>query len=146
VIYPSDRFGSPKGVLVGSYAAGWTNQGNPDRFANLSHEERFRITRESIEALHPGKSHLLSKGVTVAWGLTPYSEGVGAMWPGGPVNPRDRGAPYAELLKPEGPIVFAGEHLSYQGTWQEGAAMSAHEALKLLAAMTKERAGAQSAA
>ena len=74
------------------------------------------------------------------------SEGVGAMWPGGPVNPRDRGAPYAELLKPEGPIVFAGEHLSYQGTWQEGAAMSAHEALKLLAAMTKERAGAQSAA
>ncbi len=140
VIYPSDAFGSPKGVLVGSYAAGWTNQGNPDRFANLSHEERFRITRESIEALHPGKSHLLTKGVTVAWGLTPYSEGVGAMWPGGPVNPRDRGAPYAELLKPEGPIVFAGEHLSYQGTWQEGAAMSAHEALKLVAAMAKSKA------
>ena len=28
-----------------------------------------------------------------------------------------------ELLKPEGPIVFAGEHLSYQPTWQEGAAL-----------------------
>ncbi len=47
----------------------------------LSHEERFRISRDSIEALHPGRSHLLSKGVTVAWGLTPYSEGVGALWP-----------------------------------------------------------------
>jgi monoamine oxidase len=76
----------------------------------------------------------------VAWGLTPYSEGVGALWPdfGPGGGGRDRGAGYAELLKPEGPIVFAGEHLSYQPTWQEGAAMSAHEALKLVAAMAKE--------
>jgi monoamine oxidase len=55
------------------------------------------------------------------------------------VNPTERGAAYQELLKPEGPIVFAGEHLSYQGTWQEGAAMSAHEALKLVAAMAKKK-------
>jgi monoamine oxidase len=51
-----------------------------------------------------------------------------------------RGPLYAELLKPEGPIVFAGEHLSYQPTWQEGAALSAHEALKLVVAMAKESA------
>ena len=44
-----------------------------------------------------------------------------------------------ELLKPEGPIVFAGEHLSYQQTWQEGAATSAHEALKLVAAMARAK-------
>jgi predicted acyl esterase len=31
--------------------------------------------------------------------------------------------------------------LSYQGLWQEGAALSAHEALKLLAAMAKENSG-----
>ena len=48
-----------------------------------------------------------------------------------------------ELLRPEGPIVFAGEHLSYQGLWQEGAALSAHEALKLVEAMAAERAGAR---
>jgi len=144
LIYPSDRYGAAKGVLVTAYAAGWTNRDNPDRFAGLSHEERFRICRESVEALHPGRSRLLSKGVTVAWGLTPYSEGVGALWPdfdprpggGGP----GRGPLYAELLKPEGPIVFAGEHLSYQPTWQEGAALSAHEALKLVQAMAAERA------
>jgi monoamine oxidase len=52
----------------------------------------------------------------------------------------DRGEVYLELLKPEGPIVFAGEHLSYQPTWQEGAATSAHEALKLVAAMAKAKA------
>jgi monoamine oxidase len=68
---------------------------------------------------------------------------VGAEWPdfepatmGGAGG--GRGPVYAELLKPEGPIVFAGEHLSYQPTWQEGAALSAHEALKLLVAMSKE--------
>ena len=140
VMYPSDRYGAAKGIIVGAYCAGWTVQGNPDKFASLSHEERLRISRESIEALHPGKSHLLSKGVTVAWGLTPYSEGVGVLWPGGPGRAGDRGAGYQELLKPEGPIVFAGEHLSYQPTWQEGAALSAHEALKLVAAMAKSKA------
>ena len=43
-------------------------------------------------------------------------------------------------MKPEGPIVIAGEHLSYQGFWQEGAALSAQEALKLVSAMALARA------
>ena len=136
VMYPSGGIGSAKGVIVGAYCAGWTHDDTPNSFAALSHEERFRISRESLEALHPGRSHLLSKGVTVAWGLTPYSEGVGPLW-GDPDfgGATGRGSVYQELLRPEGPILFAGEHLSYQQTWQEGAASSAHEALKLLQAM-----------
>ena len=144
VIYPSDNFHSPKGVLVAAYVAGWTNPGNPEKFAALSHAERFRISRESIEALHPGKSRLLDKGVTVGWGDVPWSEGVGAV--GREWGPEKRGARYAELLKPEGPIVFAGEHLSYVGLWQEGAALSAHEAVKIVHSMASERAGRASAA
>lgn len=140
VLYPSDRYGAAKGVIVASYCAGWTRRENPDAFSALSHEERTRICRDSIEALHPGRSHLLRKPVSVAWGLTPYSEGVGAMWPGGPASLLPRPPAYAELLKPEGPIIFAGEHLSYQPSWQEGAVTSAHEALKLLASMAGERA------
>lgn len=144
VIYPSEGFHTPKGVLVAAYVAGWTNAGNPQQFADLSHEERLRISRESVEALHPGKSRLLSKGVTVAWGLTQWSEGVGAVAPNW--GPNDRTERYAELLKPEGPIVFAGEHLSYAGLWQEGAALSAHEALKIVQSMVAERAGKAAAA
>jgi len=150
VIYPSGGYGAAKGVILGSYCAGWTHQENPDAFAKLSHEERVRISRESVEALHPGRSHLLGKPITVAWGLTRYSEGVGALWPdfdprpggGGPA----RGAGYAELLRPEGPIVFAGEHLSYQPTWQEGAALSAHEAMKVLSAMARDTGRGRAAA
>jgi len=144
VLYPSSGFNQDKGVLVAAYVAGWTRPENPDAFQKLSHEQRFQICRESIEALHPGKAHLLAKGVTVAWGLTPYSEGVSPEWPGldgqGP-----RPALYAELLKPEGRIIFAGEHLSYQPAWQEGAALSAHEALKLLASMAAESASRKAA-
>ncbi|MGZ2412948.1 monoamine oxidase [Sphingomonas sp. F9_3S_D5_B_2] len=140
VLYPSHDIGAAKGVLVGAYCAGWTHQDNPQAFAALSHEERFRVCRDSVEALHPGRSKLLGKGVTVAWGLTPYSEGVGAEWSdSGLGRGGARGPVYQELQKPEGPIVFAGEHLSYQPLWQEGAASSAHEALKLLQAMAQER-------
>ena len=145
VLYPSSGFNQPKGVLVAAYVAGWTRPDNPDAFQNLSHEQRFQVCHESIEALHPGKSRLLAKGVTVGWGLTPYSEGVTPAWPGiGGQGPRP--PLYAELLKPEGPIVFAGEHLSYQPAWQEGAALSAHDAVKLLASMAAEQVEARSAA
>jgi monoamine oxidase len=140
VIYPSNNFGAARGVLVAAYAAGWTNQDNPQKFAGYGNEQRLQVCRDSIEALHPGRSKMLSKGVSVGWGLVPYSEGVGALWPDGPGGNGSRGAQYAELLKPEGPIVFAGEHLSYQGLWQEGAALSAHEAVKLVAAMTEASA------
>ena len=139
VIYPSNDLGSSKAILVGAYCSGWTRSENPDLFASLSHEERLKIARQSIEALHPGKSHLLSKGVNVAWGLTPFSEGVSAMWRDDSGRKGPRPPIYGELLKPEGPIVFAGEHLSYQPAWQEGAALSAHEAIKLVTAMVKER-------
>ena len=147
VIYPSSGFNAAKGVVVAAYVAGWMSDQDPLKFAALSNEERLRVCRDSMEALHPGRSHLLTKGVSVAWGLIPWSEGVGAIGadfddsgPGVARGPR-----YLELLKPEGPIVFAGEHLSYVGLWQEGAALSAHEALKLIAAMAKEKAGAPAA-
>ena len=140
VIYPSHDFGSAKAVLVAAYATGWTNPDNPQKFSGFSNEERLEVSRQSIEALHPGRSRLLTRGVSVGWGLVPHSEGVGALWPNDPNPGAGRGARYAELLRPEGPIVFAGEHLSYQGLWQEGAALSAHEALRLIAAMAKERA------
>jgi monoamine oxidase len=138
VMYPSGGYGDRNGVLVTSYCGGWTRPENPQAFARLTHEQRLQVCRESVEALHPGRSGLLSKGVTVAWGITPWSEGVGAMWPGGLSAVSSRPPAYAELLKPEGPIVFAGEHLSYQPTWQEGAVLSAHKALRLVQSMAGE--------
>jgi monoamine oxidase len=137
LLYPSGRFHAEKGVLVAAYCAGWTGDHLP-AFNAMSHEERFAVCRSVVERMHPGKSGLLARGVTVAWGLTPWSEGVGPSdpaWNGGPRDSR-----YAEMLRPEGPIVFAGEHLSYVPFWQEGAALSAHAAMRVLTEQAAARA------
>jgi monoamine oxidase len=136
ILYPSGHFHAARGVLVGAYCVDWTGE-HLGPFNAMSHEERFRICREVIDRMHPGKARLLEKPVTIAWGATPWSEGVG------PVHPDfgdTRGPRYAELLRPEGPIVFAGEHLSYVLYWQEGAALSAHAALRVLAEQAAARA------
>jgi monoamine oxidase len=140
LLYPSGGWHGPKGVLVAAYTAGWTGQNHPQEYTAMSHAERLRICREVVERMHPGKARLLDKGVTVAWGLTPWSEGVGPVHPDWGANPR--GARYAELMRPEGPIVFAGEHLSYVVFWQEGAALSAHAAMRVLASQAAERRAA----
>jgi monoamine oxidase len=142
VLYPSSGFHSPRGVIVGAYVAGWTHQDTPDAFTKLPFAEQVQICRDSIEALHPGKSKLLQSPVVVNWGRIPFSEGVGAVGPDFPDATAgvDRPARYKELIRPEGPIIFAGEHLSYIGLWQESAALSAHAAVKLLASMAADRA------
>jgi monoamine oxidase len=138
LIYPSDRLMSARGVLVGAYVAGWTHPDTPEAFTTLPIAEQIKISQESVEALHPGKSRLLTSPVAVDWGQVAYSEGVGAIGPEWGGN--RRGARYLELLKPEGPIAFAGEHLSYVGLWQEGAALSAHDAVKLVHSIASEKA------
>ncbi|MEO5577676.1 MAG: FAD-dependent oxidoreductase [Sphingomicrobium sp.] len=133
VIYPSHGFHSPRGVIVGAYVAGWTHDNTPEAFVKLPIAEQIRISAGSIEALHPGKSRLLTSPVAINWGQVPYSEGVGAV--GRDFGENKRGPAYDELCKPEGPITFAGEHLSYVGLWQEGSALSAHEAVKIVQQM-----------
>jgi monoamine oxidase len=141
LLYPSGGWHDARGVLVAAYCAGWTGQQHPAEFTAMSHEARFQICRESVERLHPGRAASLERPVTVAWGLTPYSEGVG------PVSQRwgARGDFYRELLRPEGPIYFAGEHLSHVHFWQEGAALSAHEAVALMTRHAAERAPSRAA-
>jgi monoamine oxidase len=138
LLYPSGNWHSDKGVLVAAYVAGWTGQDHPEKFTKMSHEERFRLCREVVERLHPGKARELARPVTVSWGLTKWSEGVGPV--GGGVFDFPRPAGYAELYRPEGPIFFAGEHLSYVQFWQEGAALSSHAAMKAMQARVQEKA------
>jgi monoamine oxidase len=49
-----------------------------------------------------------------------------------------RGRAFGELLKPEGSMRLHGKHLSYIGLWEEGPALSVHEALKLRHFMAAE--------
>lgn len=122
--YPSGQWNSDKGILIGGYA--FIDPGTQG-FPTMAPDARISLSREVIERLHPGKSRLLAKPVTVAWNETLWSGGVGAFW-----SPEQRKAEYVELCRPEDRVFFAGEHLSYVNFWQEGAALSSHAAMRLL--------------
>jgi len=46
-------------------------------------------------------------------------------------------APYAQLEKPQGRTLFAGDYMSHLVGWQEGAALSAHHAIERIAGVLK---------
>ena len=129
VWYPSGGFGEQDGILVGAYSIGFSNFLNPPKYAAMSFEERYAISRRVIEKFHPGHGKDLAKPFTVSWRETAFSEGVAVNW-----SESQRKGAYALLCQPDGPFYFAGEHMSYLNAWQEGAALSAHEAIKLIQA------------
>ena len=77
VWYPSGDWHGDKGVLVGAYAVGWLNDGDKTvrEYSAMSFAERIAVSRGVIERLHPGKSALLEKPLTVAWDQTPWAAG-----------------------------------------------------------------------
>jgi len=144
---PSAGLFSERGVLVSGYAPA---TGTP--FGRLSLPEKFAASRASVEKLHPGHGRELEKPLYVGWGEVPYIEGA---WISsyGPkqmyVEPEEvtefghrRGGEYANpgyttLLQPDGPIYFAGDHVSYLVGWQEGAALSSIRAVNMLGERVK---------
>ena len=94
VWYPSDRFFSPKGILLGAYAIG----GQADELASRPLPEQFDMSRAAVEGLHPGRSRELEKPMAVAWSKMPYSLGFAA---------RFRNGQESEVLSPQ----YAGRPL-----------------------------------
>jgi monoamine oxidase len=137
VWYPTDKLFSPTGVLVAGFNSeqkltgglGGTTTGELSAFGALpTIEAKFEASRQAVELLHPGRSHLLTKPIYVAWAKIPYSLGCLAN------NFLPSSAPaYAQLEKPEGKTYFAGDYLSHLVAWQEGAVLSAHHAIERIA-------------
>jgi monoamine oxidase len=122
VWYPSDRFFSPKGILLGAYV----NRDAADEVAARPLAEQFEMSRAAIEGLHPGRGRELEKPMAVAWSKVPYSLGIAARYAS------DQDNNYTVLNGPDGPFYFAGEHLSHIGAWQEGAMLSARRAINMI--------------
>ena len=78
--------------------------------------------------MHPGQSGKLTDGVTVHWGSIPHNLGIA-----GQLTEQDP-AGYTLMNEPDGPYLFAGEHLSHVGAWQQGAIVSGWRAVNAIAA------------
>jgi monoamine oxidase len=112
--YPNNGFLRPNGVLLGAYIFG----GPPgDNFTNMTPAQRIAASLTQASNVHPEFSAEASRGISVAWKKIPFQLGA---W--GDSNP-------GVLLTPDDNIVFAGEHLSILQGWQEGAILSAYQAI-----------------
>jgi monoamine oxidase len=129
VWYPSDRFFSAKGILLGAY----TSRDSVDALASKPLAEQFDLSRTAIDALHPGHGKDVRKPMGIAWSKIAHSLGIAARWRS------DQDSEYALLNQPDGPFYFAGEHLSHVGAWQEGAILSARRAINMIDAHRRAR-------
>jgi monoamine oxidase len=124
ISYPStDFFSKGKGVLLGGYLFGL----DATRFTALSPEERVAKAVEYGSRIHPQYKEEFENGVSVAWHRSPFTMGCFGMW-----SPEARARHYDNLCAVDGRIVLAGEHASYLPAWQEGALMSALDAIDRL--------------
>jgi monoamine oxidase len=125
--YPSHGFHGERGVLVGAYT--WTHD-PARRFTAMTPAERHAAAIGDGERLHPGYERLVGPAASVAWAKVPYSLGAWIEWE---TIPGARQAVYPTLLAGDGPFYFAGEHMSYVTSWQEGAVQSAHYTVSQIA-------------
>ena len=112
--YPSFGFGKSKGILVGAYIWGATAANS---FANQTPQQRITAAMTQGSILHSEYTSEVTHGISVSWLKVPYQMGAyGYSTPN-------------VLLNPDDNIFFAGEHLSILQGWQEGAILSAYNAI-----------------
>ena len=152
--FPSAGLFAERGIVV----SGYSDERNSS-FGKLTVEEKFAESRRSIERLHPGHGKELEKPMYVSWGNIAYNEGswIRSYGPGEDRSPgvsltrqtgqskspsaaRTQTNPgYETLIEPDGPIIFAGDHVSHIVAWQEGAALSALRAVQQVGDRVKAR-------
>ena len=125
IAYPNHGFnaGGP-GVLLGAYLF---EGANSYEFAAMPPAERVRRAVELGAAIHPQYPAEFDNGVAVAWHRVPWTLGCAAAW-----TDAARAEHYANLCAIDGRVVLAGEHASYLPAWQEGAILSALDAISRL--------------
>jgi monoamine oxidase len=125
ISYPSTNFNAGgKGVLLGGYTFYGANS---YEFTAMPPAERVKRAVEFGAQIHPQYRTEFENGVSVAWSRVPFTLGCAGDW-----SDEARSAHYKDLCEIDGRIVLAGEHASYIPAWQEGAILSALDAIQRL--------------
>jgi monoamine oxidase len=123
--YPSTGFNrTGKGVLLGAYI--W-DAPNAYEFTAMPPAERIRRAVKYGAQLHPQYRTEFETGIAVAWHRIPFTLGCASNW-----DEDVRRAQYNDLCQIDGRLMLAGEHASYLPAWQEGAILSALDAISRL--------------
>ncbi len=121
ISYPSHGYNDAgPAVLLGAYSF--------DRdaydFAGMSPAQRIEAALQQGSVLHKQYRSEYRSGVAVAWSRVPWTLGCCSMW-----SEATRQAHYKTLVTMDRRVVLAGEHASHVGCWQEGALLSALDAI-----------------
>jgi monoamine oxidase len=123
--YPNSGFNrSGRGVLLGAYLIGLPSS---YEFTALTPSERIARAVEFGSQIHPQYRAEFENGVAVAWNRMPFTLGCAGYW-----TEAARARHYDNLCQIDGRIALAGEHASYIPAWQEGAVLSALDAVTRL--------------
>ena len=100
---------------------------NSYEFTSMAPSERVARAVEFGTQIHPQYKTEYENGVSVAWHRVPYTLGCAGYW-----TEATRAEHYDNLCQIDGRIGLAGEHASYIPAWQEGAILSALDAISRL--------------
>ncbi|MFT3906035.1 MAG: flavin monoamine oxidase family protein [Steroidobacteraceae bacterium] len=119
--YPQTGYhSSGKGVLLGAYIWGL----HAMEFTAMTPQQRVQKALEYGSQIHPQYLKEFDNGVAVGWHRSPFTLGCFGAW-----STEMRARHYDALCQIDGRIALAGEHASYLGGWQEGAVLSALDAI-----------------
>ncbi len=122
--YPATGYFSPgPAVLLGAYAFGPYAM----EFTAMEPDERVRQAVGFGAQIHPQYRTEFDSGVAVGWHRAPFTLGCFGLW-----SEAARAQHYRNLCAIDGRILLAGEHASYIPAWQEGAVLSALDAITRL--------------
>jgi monoamine oxidase len=125
IAYPNMGFNaSGRGVLLGAYIVEGSNS---YEFTSMTPAERVARAVAFGSRIHPQYAAEFENGIAVAWHRVPFTLGCAGYW-----TEEARAAHYNDLCQIDRRIVLAGEHASYIPVWQEGAILSALNAITRL--------------
>lgn len=134
ISYPPHGFMSGgKGVLLSAYVWGL----EAFEFTSMPPAERVQKALELGAQLHPQYPDEFDNGLSVAWHRVPFTLGCYGSW-----TEERRAQHYEALCQVDGRIALAGEHVSYLPAWQEGAILSARDAIGRLHRKVVDTGGA----
>ena len=107
-------------MLLGAYTFGPYAY----EFTALPPQERVKKALAYGAQIHPQYSSEYDNGMAVGWHRVPWVLGCFGQW-----SDEARKQHYANLCAIDGRIALAGEHASYLPAWQEGAILSALDAI-----------------
>jgi monoamine oxidase len=129
ISYPNANFNKAgPAVLLGAYMFG----PNAFEFSAMDTRQRLQEVVRQGGQVHAQYEREFDNGVTVGWHRVPWINGCMGMW-----TDKARAQHYDKLCAIDGRLVLAGEHASFIGGWQEGAVLSAHDAITRLHAKIK---------